>query len=118
MATVIRMKRGGRTHAPYYRVVVIDSRSRGRGREVDAIGYYHPCANPAPVAEVDTEKALVWLARGARLSDTVKDVFSKKGILAAHVARKPAAEAPAGEVPAVEAPTPEAVEAVSAAAVE
>ncbi|HNR34846.1 MAG TPA: 30S ribosomal protein S16 [Candidatus Hydrogenedentes bacterium] len=107
MATVIRMKRGGRTHAPYYRVVVMDSRSRGRGREVDSIGYYHPCAHPAPVSEVDTEKALAWLARGARLTDTVKDVFSKKGILAAHVAGKPA-----------EAPVPEAKEAVNETAAE
>lgn len=97
MATVIRMKRGGRTHAPYYRVVVIDSRSRARGREVDVIGFYHPCASPAPAAEVDTEKALTWLARGARPSDTVKDVFTKKGIMAAHVARKPVAAAPVAE---------------------
>ena len=115
MATVIRMKRGGRTHAPYYRVVVIDSRSRDRGRELDAIGFYHPCGRPAPSAEVDTEKALAWLACGARPSDTVKDVFTKKGIMAAHVARKPADEAPAVEAPAAEVPAPEQAEAVSAA---
>jgi len=107
------MKRGGRTHAPYYRVVVVDSRCRGRGREVDAIGYYHPCANPAPVVEVDTEKALAWLARGVRLTDTVKDVFSKKGLLAAHVAGKPAGKPSAPETPAVEA-----VDAASVAAAE
>lgn len=92
MATVIRMKRGGRTHAPFYRVVVMDSRTRGRGREVDAIGYYHPCGRPEPTAEVDTEKALAWLARGARPSDTVKNVFAKKGIMAAYLAGKSATE--------------------------
>ncbi len=115
MATVIRMKRGGRTHAPYYRVVVIDSRSRVRGRELDAIGFYHPCARPLPLAEVDTEKALSWLALGARPSDTVKNVFTQKGIMAAHVARKLAGGAPAVEVSSVEVPTSEPAQAVSAA---
>ena len=82
MATVIRLKRGGRKGAPYYRMVVIDSRSRAQGREVDLIGYYHPSARPEPVAEVDREKALQWLGRGARPTDTVRDLLSKKGILA------------------------------------
>jgi small subunit ribosomal protein S16 len=97
MATVIRMKRGGRTHAPYYRVVVIDSRSRTRGREVDQIGFYHPCARPEPVAEIDSEKALAWLSKGARTTDTVRDVLSKKGVMAAFVAGRNAAAAPAAE---------------------
>ncbi len=83
MATVIRLKRGGRTHAPYYRVVVMDSRTRGRGREVDTIGFYHPCARPEPAAEVDVAKALHWLGRGARASETVRSIFIKKGIWAA-----------------------------------
>ena len=48
MATVIRLQRGGRTHAPYYRVVVMDSRNRTRGAVVDQIGTYHPCAKPEP----------------------------------------------------------------------
>jgi small subunit ribosomal protein S16 len=82
MATVIRLKRGGRTHAPCYRVVVMDSRTRARGREIDTIGYYHPCAKPAPVIEVDKAKALDWLAKGAQTSDTVRSIFSTKGIVA------------------------------------
>lgn len=90
MATVIRLKRGGRTHAPCYRVVVMDSRNRARGREVDSIGYYHPCAQPAPVIEVDQAKALDWLAKGATTTDTVRNIFSKKGILAAHGSSKKA----------------------------
>ena len=65
MATVIRMQRGGRTHKPYYRIVVMDSRSRTRGVEVDTLGIYHPCARPEPVAEVDIHKALEWLSKGA-----------------------------------------------------
>ena len=46
MATVIRMKRGGRTHAPYYRVVVMDGRSRTKGRVIEEIGVYHPAPGP------------------------------------------------------------------------
>lgn len=88
MATVIRLKRGGRKGAPYYRMVVIDSRSRAQGREVDLIGYYHPSARPEPVAEVDREKALQWLGRGARTTDTVRDLLSKKGILSDFAAGK------------------------------
>ncbi len=88
MATVIRLKRGGRTHVPCYRVVVVDSRTRAVGREVDVIGIYHPCARPQPVAEVDEAKALEWLSKGARPSETVRTILSKKGILAAFTARK------------------------------
>jgi small subunit ribosomal protein S16 len=89
------LKRGGRAHAPYYRVVVMDSRTRTRGREVDHIGYYHPCARPEPKAEIDSEKALVWLSRGARPTDTVRKVLSKKGILAAFEAARKRGSAPA-----------------------
>ena len=88
MATAIRLRRGGRTHLPYYRMVVVDSRSRTRGPVIDVIGIYHPCARPEPIVEVDTAKALEWLAKGAQPSDTVRNVFSKKGILAAFNARK------------------------------
>lgn len=84
MATVIRLKRGGRTHAPCYRVVVMDSRTRARGREIDIIGYYHPCAKPEAVIEVNAEKARDWLAKGAQTSETVRSILSSKGIMAAH----------------------------------
>jgi len=76
------MKRGGRTHAPYYRVVVMDSRNRARGQEVDIIGVYQPCARPEPKVEIDKEKALNWLAKGAQPSDTARSVLSKQGIMA------------------------------------
>jgi len=93
MATVIRLKRGGRTHTPYYRVVVMDSRTRARGREIDTIGYYQPCERPVSVVEVNVEKALAWLGKGAQTSDTVRDIFTKKGILAAYNQGKAAGEA-------------------------
>jgi len=102
MATVIRLKRGGRRHAPYYRVVVMDSRTRQRGREVEQIGLYHPCARPDPRTEINVAKALKWLAVGAQPTVTVRDILSKKGVLAAFAAGKTAAAAEA-EAAAAEA---------------
>ncbi|MFO7974530.1 MAG: 30S ribosomal protein S16 [Candidatus Hydrogenedentota bacterium] len=84
MATVIRLKRGGRTHAPYYRVVVMDGRNRTRGRVIEEIGIYHPCARPEPRVEIDTKRALRWLNNGAQPSDTVRSVLTKKGIMEMH----------------------------------
>ena len=81
MATVIRMKRGGRTHAPYYRVVVCDSRDKTTGRVIEELGVYHPCARPEPHAEVNEEKALAWLKKGAQPSDTAKNLLSRLGII-------------------------------------
>lgn len=113
MATVIRMKRGGRTHAPYYRVVVVDSRAKATGRVIEELGIYHPCARPEPLVEVDEDKALKWLALGACPSTTVRNILSKKGIIAKFAGGRSAsaagAEVPAQEVPAQEeVPTPEA----------
>lgn len=81
MATAIRLKRGGRTHAPYYRMVVTDSRSRARGAELDILGYYHPCARPEPTSEINVTRALDWLRKGAQPSDTAKNVLAKLGVL-------------------------------------
>lgn len=81
MATAIRLKRGGRTHEPYYRIVVIDSRARSRGPEVDIIGVYHPCARPKPVSEVNVERALHWLRQGAQPTDTARSVLRKLGVM-------------------------------------
>ncbi|GMU91769.1 MAG: hypothetical protein AMXMBFR4_08270 [Candidatus Hydrogenedentota bacterium] len=88
MATVIRLQRGGRTHAPYYRVVVMDSRDRTRGRVVDQIGVYHPCARPEPKVEIDDQKAVDWLKKGARPSDTVRAVLTKRGLIEKGVAAR------------------------------
>ena len=90
MATVIRLKRGGRKHLPFYRVVVMDSRNRNRGTEVDSIGYYNPSGRPEPIAEVNEEKAREWLAKGARPSNTVRTILSKKGLMAEQVCPKKA----------------------------
>jgi len=88
VATVIRLQRGGRTHAPYYRVVVMDSRNRTRGAVVEQIGTYHPCARPEPKSEIDADRALAWLSKGAQPSETVRAVLTKKGIMAQVAAAK------------------------------
>ena len=81
MPTVIRCKRGGRTHSPYYRLVVMDSRTRRGGKEVDTLGVYHPCARPEPICRVDAGKALDWLRHGAQMSDTARSILSRLGVL-------------------------------------
>ncbi|WP_274361510.1 30S ribosomal protein S16 [Paenibacillus thermotolerans] len=80
MATRIRLKRMGAHKAPFYRVVVSDSRSPRDGRFIEEIGTYNPVAQPAQVS-IDEEKALKWLQNGAQASDTVRHLFSKAGIM-------------------------------------
>ena len=105
MATVIRLKRGGRTHAPYYRVVVMDSRGKMTGRVIEELGIYHPCARPEPLAEVKEDRALEWLSKGARPSDTVRNILTSKGIMAKHAgAARASAPAAADESAAASAP--------------
>lgn len=94
MATVIRLQRGGRTRAPHYRVVVMDSRRRSRGRVLDTIGVYDPCGRPEPRVEIDREKVFDWLSKGAQPSDTVRNILSANGILEAFAGRAAQAEAP------------------------
>ena len=111
MATVIRLKRGGRTHAPYYRVVVMDNRRRTLGREIEDIGVYHPCARPEPRIEIDVQKALGWLYKGARPSDTVRNVLSNKGVMKAFAdGVKPEDLQPAPVQPPAEQVKPETAE--------
>ena len=81
MTTKIRLKRGGRKGKPYYRIVVQDSRTRTRGRDLDTLGFYHPTAQPEPLSEVDIHKSLDWLSKGAQLSDTVRNIMSRTGVL-------------------------------------
>ena len=82
MATVIRMKRGGRANDPYYRVVVVDSRDKATGRVIEEIGVYHPCAKPAPKTEISEERVLNWLGKGAKPSDTVRNELNRLGVMA------------------------------------
>ncbi|MEF3303016.1 30S ribosomal protein S16 [Paenibacillus sp. GYB003] len=80
MAVRIRLKRMGAHKAPFYRVVVSDSRSPRDGRFIEEIGTYNPLTTPASVS-IDEDKALKWLQNGAQASDTVRSLFSKAGIM-------------------------------------
>lgn len=70
MAVKIRLARFGAHKAPYYRVVVADSRSRRDGRKIEQVGIYNPCTTPAKI-ELDMEKVDKWIANGAQPTDTV-----------------------------------------------
>jgi small subunit ribosomal protein S16 len=78
----IRLKRMGTTKRPVYRLVVADSRSPRDGRFIESIGFYDPLPNPA-VVSIDTERVQLWLRRGARPSDSARQLLVKEGILAA-----------------------------------
>ena len=79
MAVKIRLKRMGSKKAPFYRIVVADSRSPRDGRIIEKIGHYNPLTNPATL-EVEEELALKWLSN-AQPSDTVRNLLSSKGIM-------------------------------------
>ncbi|MCA9428262.1 MAG: 30S ribosomal protein S16 [Candidatus Omnitrophica bacterium] len=79
MALKIRLTRMGSTHRPFYRLIVIDSRSRRDGRGVSTLGYYNPVAQPAEV-KIEAEEALGWLQKGAQPSDTAKSLLKQHGI--------------------------------------
>jgi len=80
MAVRIRLRRMGAHKAPFYRIVVSDSRSPRDGRFIEEIGYYNPLTEPADV-KIDEEKALKWLQNGAQATDTVRSLLSRAGVL-------------------------------------
>ena len=80
MAVKIRLRRMGAKKAPFYRVVVADSRYPRDGRFIEEIGYYNPMTNPADI-RIDAEKAQKWIANGAQPTDTVKSLLKKCDIV-------------------------------------
>lgn len=80
MAVRIRLKRMGAKKSPFYRVVVADSRSPRDGRFIEEIGTYNPLTDPVEV-RIDEDKALSWMQKGAKPSDTVRSLFSKSGLM-------------------------------------
>ena len=80
MAVKIRPRRMGAKKAPFYRVVVADSRYPRDGRFIEEIGYYNPMTEPAEI-KLDADKAKKWISNGAQPTDTVKAIFKKEGIL-------------------------------------
>ncbi len=79
MAVKIRLRRMGAKKAPFYRIVVADSRYPRDGRFIEEIGYYDSTKEPS-VVKVDAEKTQKWMANGAQPTDTVKKLFEKNGI--------------------------------------
>lgn len=78
MAVKIRLKRLGKTHAPYYRIVVADSRTKRNGRSIEEIGVYHPTQEPSLI-EVDSDRAQYWLGVGAQPSEQVMAILKVTG---------------------------------------
>ena len=78
MAVKIRLKRMGKIHAPYYRIVVADSRTKRDGRVIEEIGKYHPTENPSLI-EVNSERAQYWLGVGAQPTEQVAAILKLTG---------------------------------------
>ena len=76
----IRLRRMGAKKAPYYRIIVADSRSPRDGRFIDELGYYNPVSNPVEL-KIDAEKAQQWIKNGAQPTDTVKALLKKANVL-------------------------------------
>ena len=77
----IRLRRMGKKKAPFYRIVVADSRYPRDGRFIEEIGYYDPMKDPAEI-KVDEEEAVKWLRNGALPSDTARALLKKAGVWA------------------------------------
>jgi small subunit ribosomal protein S16 len=78
VAVKIRLTRMGKIRAPFYRVVVADSRTRRDGRAIEQIGKYHPTEEPS-VVEIDSDRAQYWLSVGAQPTDQVKALLKLTG---------------------------------------
>ena len=73
----IRLKRMGAKKAPFYRIVVADSRYPRDGRFIEELGYYNPLKNPSEV-KIDVERANQWIKNGAQPTDTVRSLLKKQ----------------------------------------
>ena len=80
MAVKIRLRRMGAKKAPFYRIIVADSRSPRDGKCIEEIGYFDPMKEPA-VVKIDAEKAAQWIKNGAQPTDTVKTLLKQNGII-------------------------------------
>ncbi len=76
----IRLTRMGKRNRPFYRIVVVDQRKKRDGAYIESLGYYDPVRDPAEM-NVNVEKAVEWILKGAQPSKTVKDIFRKFGVM-------------------------------------
>ncbi|ABR33358.1 MULTISPECIES: 30S ribosomal protein S16 [Clostridium] len=79
MAVKIRLRRMGAKKAPFYRIIVADSRAPRDGKFIDEIGYYNPLTEPVEV-KINEEKANEWLSNGAQPTEVVKRLFNNAGL--------------------------------------
>jgi len=98
----IRLKRMGAKKAPFYRIVVADSRSPRGGKTLDEIGTYDPTKQPSEI-RVDTQAAQEWIKKGAQPTDTVKALLKKAGAYEAPLSSPEVANVEAPEEAPVEA---------------
>ena len=80
MAVKIRLRRMGQKKAPFYRIVVADSRYPRDGRFIEQLGHYNPMPDPAEVV-IDAEKAAQWIKNGAQPTETVRALLKKQNII-------------------------------------
>ena len=80
MATKIRLQRHGKKGKPFYHIVAADSRAPRDGRFIEKLGTYNPNVNPA-VIEINFDKTLGWIQKGAEMTDTAKAILSYKGVI-------------------------------------
>ncbi len=80
MAVKIRLRRMGAKKAPFYRVVVADSRYPRDGRFIEVVGTYNPMTNPSEI-KIDAEKVQKWMATGAQPTDSVKALLKRSGVI-------------------------------------
>ena len=78
MSVTIRMQRAGGRNAPFFRVVVADSRRARDGRFLEKVGYYNPLSKPAQV-HLDQERVRFWVSNGAQMSESVNALWKKIG---------------------------------------
>lgn len=118
MAVKMRLMRMGKKRSPFYRVVVIDGRAPRDGRYIDLLGRYDPNQEPSLI-EIDTDKAIDWLKKGAQPTESVRKLLEISGAMSRYkvaagkihtvAAKAPAAAAPAPDTePADEPVVPEA----------
>lgn len=115
MAVRIRLKRMGKIHAPFYRVVIVDSRKKRDGRVIEEIGTYNPIPNPSEI-HIESERALYWLGVGAQPSDAVRRLLVLSGDIARFNGKEDAVSRIQGSTANRAAETEEAVKAAEAAA--
>ena len=80
MAVKIRLRRMGQKKAPFYRIVVADSRYPRDGRFIEQLGHYNPMTDPAEVV-IDADKAAQWIKNGAQPTETVRALLKKQNII-------------------------------------